>query len=123
LSQPDTISISGLEFYGFHGVSAEEQAIGHRYLVDVSLAVDTRPAAISDHVSDTVNYAEVVETILAINAATRFHLLESLAQRIADEILARFLRVQSLQVTVQKRLPPMNAIVQSVGVSIHRQRS
>jgi dihydroneopterin aldolase len=123
LDQHDTISIIGLEFYGFHGVSDDEQTIGHRYMVDIRLAVDTRPAALSDQVADTVNYADVVKIVLAINAASRYRLLEALAQRISEELFTRFSRVQALELTVQKRLPPLNGIVQSVGVSIYRTRA
>jgi 7,8-dihydroneopterin aldolase/epimerase/oxygenase len=119
----DIISIRGLEFYAFHGATDEEQAIGHRYRVDIRLSVDTRLAARTDRVSDTVNYAEVAALLVAIGTGTQCRLLEALAQRMIDELFMRFSRVETVDLGVEKLLPPMNAIVEAVGVQIIRHRS
>src|SRR5579862_7299098 len=110
VSHLDVIFLTGLEFYGFHGASDEEQAIGHRYLVDVRLSVDTRPAAGSDRVIDTVNYAKVAETIVRVGGGEQCRLLETLAQRMADRILADYRRVEAVELSLQKLMPPVNAI-------------
>jgi dihydroneopterin aldolase len=123
LNPSDNIMIQGLEFYGFHGATDEEQAIGHRYRVDVRLSVDTRFAAQTDRVADTVNYAEVASVLLDIGIGTQRRLLEALAQNMVDAIFTRFARVEAVELSLQKRLPPMNAIVEAVGVQIVRHRS
>lgn len=116
------ILIEGLEFYGFHGVPDEEQAIGHRYSVDVYLSIDLRQAAASDNVYDTVNYAQAAELLIALGTTTQSRLLEHLAERMTFAILERYPKVQSVTLCLRKQQPPMNAIVASVGVKITRRR-
>lgn len=119
---PDTILIEGLEFYGFHGVPDEEQAIGHRYGVDVRLTVDTRQAAQTDNVKDTTNYSKVARTLIEVGTKTQFRLLERLAERMTQEVFSNFEQVQAVNLCLRKLLPPMNVIVSAVGVEITRQR-
>lgn len=119
----DTISIKGLEFYAFHGVPDAEQTIGHRYRVDARLSVDTRQAGASDDVADTVNYADVAATLIAVGTGSQFRLLERLANRMTAAIFEHFVQVQAVNLRVSKPLPPMNAIVASVSVEITRQRN
>ncbi|HEV2474509.1 MAG TPA: dihydroneopterin aldolase [Chthonomonadales bacterium] len=118
----DIIRIEGLEFYGYHGESDHEQTVGHRYLVDIELRVDTRPAAASDRLSDTVSYSRVAKRIVQIGTEEQFRLLETLANRLADTLLEEYCAVSQLQLTVRKMCPPMNAIVRSVGVEIKRHK-
>ncbi len=119
---PDTILIEGLEFYGYHGVPDEEQAIGHRYGVDVRLTVDTRHAAQTDNVKDTTNYSKVARALIEVGTKTQFRLLERLAERMIQEIFANFEQVQAVNLCLRKLMPPMNVIVSAVGVEITRQR-
>src|SRR5690349_14606068 len=119
----DAILINGLEFYAFHGASDEEQTIGHRYLVDARLTVDTRPAGASDRLHDTVSYARVAKRIVELGTTTQYRLLEALAAHIVSVIFAEFPLVEGIQLRVQKLAPPMNSIVASVGVEITRKRS
>jgi 7,8-dihydroneopterin aldolase/epimerase/oxygenase len=123
MSPNDTILVNGLEFYAYHGASDQEQAVGHRYLVDVRLTVDTRAAAASDRLSDTVSYSKVARRIVQVATEEQFRLLEALAQRLADMLFSEFPRIEALQLRVQKMCPPMNAIVASVGVEIARERA
>jgi dihydroneopterin aldolase len=118
----DTILIEGLEFYGFHGVPDAEQTIGHRYLVDLRFKIDTRKAALTDRVADTVDYADVAAVLLDVGREERFRLIEALAQRMADALLMRFPSIVSVALRLRKPLPPMNAIAAAVGIEIVRSR-
>lgn len=118
----DTILIRGLEFYGYHGASDEEQIVGHRFIVDADLTVDTRAAGMSDDLAETVSYAAVAERILAIGTGTKYRLIEALLAHITREIFDQFARVDGIRLRIQKLCPPMNAVVASVGVEIFRQR-
>lgn len=118
----DKIRIKQLEFYGYHGASDAEQEVGHRYMVDVTLELNTRSAARSDNLGDTVNYSRVAKRIVAIGSSVKCRLLETLADKMAREILKEF-PVESVTIHVQKLHPPMNAIVESVGVEIKRSRT
>jgi dihydroneopterin aldolase len=118
----DQIVINGLEFYGYHGASDQEQSVGHRYFVDVKLSVDTSAAGRSDRLSDTVSYSRVARRLIEIGTQRQFRLLEALAAQMADVILEEFPLVQAVHLRVQKMCPPMNAIVASVGVEVTRSR-
>lgn len=119
----DSIMINGIEFYAYHGHSDEEQTVGHRYIVDVCLGVGTHTAGLSDRLADTICYAEVTQRIVQVGTSERFRLLEALADRISGVLLAEFPSVRELRLSVRKRCPPINAIVESVGVEILRRRS
>lgn len=120
--QTDSILINGLEFYGYHGASDQEQTVGHRYQADVRLTVDTRPAGDSDRLSDTVSYSRVAKRLLEIGTQEQYRLLEALAARMVVVVFTDFPLVQGITLRVQKMVPPMNAIVSSVGVEITRVR-
>jgi 7,8-dihydroneopterin aldolase/epimerase/oxygenase len=115
----DTIFVEAIEFYGYHGASDEEQAVGHRYSVDLALEVDTRNAGASDRLEDTVNYATVAHRVVEIGTGERCRLVEALAARLAATILAEF-PVSAVRVRVRKLHPPMNVMAASVGVEIRR---
>ncbi len=86
MNEPDAIIINGLEFYGYHGASDQEQTVGHRYVVHVRLTVDTRSAASTDLLSDTVSYSRVAKRIVEVGTQERFRLLESLAARLVSTV-------------------------------------
>lgn len=118
---PDTILIEGITFHAYHGASDEEQAVGHRYSIDIALETDIRRAAESDDLSQTVNYSAVAKCVLAIATENQFRLIETLAERIAADILQNF-PVSAVEVTVRKLLPPMRVPAAATGVHIRRQR-
>jgi dihydroneopterin aldolase len=117
----DTIFIECIEFYGYHGASDEEQSVGHRYAVDAEMRFDTRKAGGSDSLRDTVNYSTVAKRVVAIGTHEQHRLLESLAARLAEVILAEF-PVESVRLRVRKIRPPMNVIAAAVGVEIERHK-
>ncbi|CUU38290.1 MAG: dihydroneopterin aldolase [Armatimonadetes bacterium] len=119
---PDQILLEGIEFYGYHGVPDEEQAIGHRYRVDVVLELDLSQAGRTDQLEHTVNYAEVAQRIVAIGTGTRYRLMEALAERLCREILETFPPVQRVELTLRKRLPPAGTVMENAGVRIARER-
>jgi dihydroneopterin aldolase len=118
----DKILIQGLEFYAYHGASDQEQAVGHRYQVDVEMRVDTRIAGESDKLHDTVSYSRVARKLVQVGTQQQFRLLETLASRMAHVLLEEFPAVQAVTLRVTKLCPPMNAIVAAVGIEIYRER-
>jgi len=117
----DTILIEGITFHAYHGASDEEQAVGHRYSVDVVLEYDIRAAAQSDDLSQTINYSAVAKRVLAVGTENRFRLIETLAEHIAADILQSF-PVSAVEVTVRTLLPPMKVPAQAAGGRIRRER-
>ncbi|MFJ6651546.1 dihydroneopterin aldolase [Microbacterium sp. NPDC091313] len=117
----DEITLTGLRAVGHHGVYPDERRDGQEFVVDVTLHLPTSAAAASDDVVDTVHYGELAERVVAIVAGEAVNLLETLAQRIADEVLADA-RVQDVVVTVHKPSAPLTVPFGDVSVTIRRSR-
>lgn len=118
----DTLFIEGLEFYGYHGATDEEQAVGHRYVADVIIQLDLSAAAENDRLESTVNYAAVAKCIVAVGTARRFRLLEALAQEMIRTLFAEFPAVTRVRLRLAKIFPPMNVIARAAGVEMERSR-
>jgi dihydroneopterin aldolase len=117
----DEITITGIRAFGHHGVYAEEKRDGQEFVVDVTLHLPLRTAAETDDVADTVHYGELAEAIAAIVSGEPVDLLETLASRLADAILANEL-VQIAKVTVHKPSAPIAVPFGDVAVTVHRGR-
>jgi len=117
----DYIHVNEMEFWGNHGVFAEETKLGQRFRVTLSLAVDLQEAGQTDDLEKTVNYAEaffICQKIVETNPAK---LVETVAERIATEILTNFKgRVMGCKVMVIKPDPPIPGHYRSIAVEITR---
>src|SRR4029078_4551900 len=82
------VELEGLEIFGHHGATEEEQDRGQTFLYDVRLQVSD--AALSDRLEDAVDYEDVAATVRDVSDARRFHLLEALASAVADAVNERF---------------------------------
>jgi dihydroneopterin aldolase len=120
-SARDRIVLRGLRAQGHHGVYAEERAAGQTFLVDLVLHVDTRAAAASDDVADTVHYGELAAEVFAVVVGEPVNLLETLAARIAEVCLRRPL-VETVEVTIHKPEAPVGVPFDDILVTIVRGR-
>jgi len=106
-SSQGTVRLVNAVFYAHHGVHQEEHKIGGRYEVDVEMSFDFAPAAQSDQLQDTVDYAAVYRLIQEQVTGHRFYLIERLAYQIAQQLLQAFGRLEEVVVTVRKHNPPV----------------
>ena len=117
----DRLSVVGIEAVGHHGVFDFERRDGQVFRVDLTLGVDTRAAARSDDLQDTVDYGTLVAAVKQAIENDPVDLIETLAQRIADVCLADP-RVGWTEVTVHKPHAPIEATFSDVALTIHRSR-
>lgn len=115
----DEITLTGLRVFGRHGVFDEERRVGQYFVIDATLSVSTRAAAVTDDVADTVHYGHAAERIAAIVAGEPVNLIETLAERIADALLT-YDGVQRVAVTVHKPDAPIELQFADVSVTIRR---
>lgn len=115
----DLITLTGLRVRGFHGVLPEERRDGQDFVVDVALTVDTRPAAASDALADTVDYASLADRLVEVVAGDPVDLIETLADRLARVCLADP-QVISARVTVHKPQAPIRHTFGDVSVTVVR---
>jgi dihydroneopterin aldolase len=118
----DIIRMTGMSFYGYHGVSAAERETGRMFEVDCELEVDLAEAGKSDQLTDTVDYAHVYETIRETVEGKAFSLLERLAGELAARVLDRF-GVYSVTLRVRKLNPPVRGGVKHIEVELTRHQA
>lgn len=121
MNDPDLLSITGIEVFAHHGVFARERRDGQPFVVDLTLALDTRAAAASDDLADTVDYGDLVSRVVEAVRADPVNLVETVAQRVADVCLTET-RVQWVQVALHKPAAPVAATFDDVVLTIRRNR-
>lgn len=112
-----TIHLARMNFYSHHGCFEEERAIGTRFSVDLWLTYDAAHAAVTDDVSNAVNYALVYQTVQREMAVPN-RLLECVSKRIIDAVKAEFPPVTSVKVRVCKLNPPLGGQMDHVSVEM-----
>ena len=117
----DELSITGIECFAHHGVFDFEKREGQVFVVDLVLGIDTRPAAASDDLVDTVNYGTLVADVKAAVERDPVDLIETVAQRITDVCLLDT-RVEWARVTLHKPDAPIDATYSDVALTITRTR-
>jgi len=117
----DTIRLTDIALYGFHGVTPAERQVGRLFEVDVEVKIDLTAAAEGDDLEATVDYGAVCEIVKRVHEAGPFRLLEAMAGRIAKEVLAGF-PVEQVTVRVRKPHPPVGSIVGAAEVEIARRK-
>jgi dihydroneopterin aldolase len=117
----DRIELTGLRVRGHHGVFEHERRDGQDFVVDVALEVDTRAAAASDDLAETVDYGALAQALAEVVAGDAVDLLETLAERLAQVCLGDE-RVAAATVTVHKPQAPIPLAFGDVTVTIRRTR-
>lgn len=113
------IQIENMEFYSFHGHFKEEQIVGNKFLVDLTIETDMQIPSESDNLKDAVDYQRIYQ-ITKLQMEKKSHLLEHIAGRIIDAIYAELTGIQKISVRVSKMNPPMGGKIGSVSVEMSR---
>jgi len=111
------ITLSGMEFFAYHGCFAEEQIIGNKFIVDIEFNTNTENAELTDDLSQTVNYQTVYQ-IVKVEMEIKSKLLEHVARRILDAIYKKFPDLISTRVMVTKMNPALGGKVDRVSVTL-----
>jgi dihydroneopterin aldolase len=115
----DILLIEGIRFYGHHGATAAEQEIGAWFSVDVELAMDLTPAALSDDLQAAVDYGLVIGRVVAVATEQRVRLLERLGGLLCEVLLREF-PVREVTVEVRKLTAPLEGISAVPGIRMRR---
>lgn len=113
----DIIYLSDLRIDTVIGIYDWERRVKQTIILDIEMGTDIRKAADSDNIEDTLNYKEVAKRLFAFVGDSEFELVETLAQRVAEMILAEF-KVPWLRLRVNKQGAVRG--VRDVGVIIER---
>lgn len=113
------IQIENMEFYAFHGHYKEEQIVGNKFIVDLTIETDMNAPAKSDNLKDAVNYQRAYQ-IIKVEMSKKSYLLENIAGRILDALYAELKGIEKAKVKVSKMNPPMGGKIGSVSVVMER---
>jgi dihydroneopterin aldolase len=118
----DSITITGIEVFAYHGVLPEEKEEGQRFVVDVEVSLDLSAAGDSDGLGETVDYGLLAQRIHDVVAAERWDLIERVAERVAETVLEDA-RITEVVATVHKPEAPIAVPFSDVAVTVRRGRS
>lgn len=118
----NVIKIKKAAFYGYHGVRSEEQSVGGKFEADVDIYTDFSAAARKDSLNETIDYHKVYSFMYHLALEQKYYLIESLAGKIADELLMKFTAIQKVAVRVRKNNPPLGGVVDCVEVEVIKER-
>lgn len=104
------INLNGAEFFAYHGYYPEEQLLGSRFLVDISVSFLPTADLAEDELQNTVNYEQLYNIASDEMNNTR-KLIETVAKAIADAIKQKFQFVKNTRVSIQKMNPPLKGKV------------
>ncbi|MCP5140949.1 MAG: dihydroneopterin aldolase [Gammaproteobacteria bacterium] len=116
---PDIIFVRDLRIDTVIGIYGWERQVTQTLVFDLEMATDIRAAAASDRIEDTLNYKAVAKRVMEFVQASRFELVESLAEHVARLILDEF-QVPWLRLTLNKQGALRGA--RDVGLIIERRR-
>lgn len=116
----DKVFIEGLEIETTIGIYDWERRIKQPLVFDVEMGFDNRKPAASDNIDDTLDYKAVSKRLVSYVSASDFGLVETLAERCCEIILAEF-NVEAVRLKLSK--PGAVRGARNVGVMIERTRS
>ncbi|MCU1581945.1 MAG: 7,8-dihydroneopterin aldolase/epimerase/oxygenase [Microbacteriaceae bacterium] len=117
----DQLTLTGLRASGHHGVFPDERANGQEFIIDVTVSVDLSAAAASDDLDQTIHYGVLAEEIVSAVERDPVDLIETVAERIADIVLAHR-AARWVRVTLHKPSAPITVPFSDVAVTITRSR-
>jgi len=116
------IRIKNATFYGYHGVSNEEQNVGGKFEADIDIYTDFSEAALNDNLKKTVDYYQVFSFLNQFTVDRKYYLIETLAIEIANELLKKFDKIIKVAVRVRKNNPPLGGVVDCVEAEVIKER-
>lgn len=118
----DKMHINGLEVFAYHGIFEEEKNRGQKFVMDITLEADLRPACDSDSLEDTIDYGAVCETVENVMREKKCDLIECAAQRVIQALFARFDKIAAVSLYLRKPQAPVISRIEYAAVEIYRRR-
>jgi dihydroneopterin aldolase len=116
----DVVFLRGLAVETTIGFFEWERHVRQTVVIDLEIPVDCARAAASDTVQDTVDYKSIAKRCIAFVGEAEFHLVETLAHKLATTLLAEF-DIAWIRLSINK--PGAIRGSRDVGVSIERRKA
>ena len=118
----DEFFIKNIKLYGRHGCFAREQREPTLFLVSMRMFLDLKKAALTDELSDTVDYPSAIKAAESVVCGESVRLIEKLADSIAKKMLGEFKIIDSIEVKVAKCNNSYASSVGEISALIRRNR-
>ncbi|MDO5134497.1 MAG: 2-amino-4-hydroxy-6-hydroxymethyldihydropteridine diphosphokinase [Eubacteriales bacterium] len=118
----DEIRITDLECFARHGVFPEETRLGQKFLVSLTMYLNTGKAGRTDALEHSVNYGEVCSFIVRYMQENTFQLIEAAAEHLARAVLLTFPLLQGVTLELGKPWAPVHLPLKNISVTITRFR-
>ena len=116
----DKIKIRGLEIWAKHGVFPEENVLGQKFVISADLYTNTRSAGKSDDLTQSIHYGEVCQFMKTFREEHTYQLIETVAEKLAEELLLVFEHLQGIRLEIAKPWAPVGLPLDTVSVEISR---
>ncbi|MDD6269275.1 MAG: 2-amino-4-hydroxy-6-hydroxymethyldihydropteridine diphosphokinase [Oscillospiraceae bacterium] len=116
----DEIRIEDLEIFANHGVFPEENSLGQKFLISLSMYIDSRNAGKTDSLVCSVNYGEVSHFITEYTKSHPCKLIEAAAEQLAEALLLRYALLKGVTLELKKPWAPVGLPLKTVSVKITR---
>ncbi len=115
------VALEGLAFHAHHGVYAHERDTGNNFEVDIAVETDFSLGAMRDDLNGTVDY-EILYRIVKAEMEKPSHLIETVAEKIVNDVLREIPAVIKVELTIAKLTPPIGGKCRRALVSIEKKR-
>ncbi len=115
------LTIKNLVFYGYHGVQDFEKELGGRFEVDVKIRYPFSRCSSEDTLHKAVDYQAVYAEVKDMVTGRKYHLIETLADHLADLLVQKF-DVDEVTVVLRKKKVPIDAVLDFVEVEVTRKK-
>ncbi|HEY3429556.1 MAG TPA: dihydroneopterin aldolase [Cyclobacteriaceae bacterium] len=116
------IALEGLEFHAFHGVYPHERESGNWFEVDIAVETDFSVAARNDSLTGTVDYEDLYR-IVKTEMEKPSKLLESVTEKIIEDVLRELKTVSYVELKISKINPPIGGKCKRATVSLSKRRT
>ncbi len=103
----DTLTLKSLQYHGKHGFYELERTEGNEFEVDLVFYADLHQSRTTDDLSQTIDYEKAEQIVRNIMNGPSVKLIETLANKIGDQLFDKFIIAQELEIRVRKLNPPL----------------
>ena len=116
----DKIYIKNLEVFARHGVFPEENVLGQKFVISAVLYTSLRKAGKTDDLAESIHYGEVSHFIKEFVEKNTWKLLETVAERLAEELLLKTKGLEKIRLEIKKPWAPVGVPLETVSVELER---
>lgn len=116
----DEIRVEDLEVFANHGVFPEENRLGQKFLISLTMYVDVRPAGKADCLEQSVHYGEACAFMTDWMKTHTCKLIEAAAQQLAEALLLQYPLLKGVTLELKKPWAPVGLPLKTVSVKLTR---